>query len=233
MLNSLTIHQSARVAGFLYLLLAPLGVMALIYIPEFLQVAGNPIATQQNLANNAGMVGLSIFSALFLQIIQLGVAYCLYRMLRPVSDFTARLIIVFTVLAMPIAMLMEVFKSVALMLAVSPEMAAGFSTEQIATGISLLLEAHADGVMIAHIFWGLWLLPMGWLIARSGYLPAWIGWLLIIAGFGYLIDTLLWSLMSEVPFTVAEYTFAGEIILPLWLLIKGVNKSRVPNTVAA
>lgn len=229
MLDTLTVSQSARLAGVLYLLLSPLGVMALIYVPEFVLVAGDPMATMQNLSANASWVGVSLFSALFLQIIQLGVAYCLFRMLRPVSEFTARLIIVFTILAMPIAMLMEVFKSMALTLAVSPELAVGFTEVQIAAGISLLLEAHADGVMIAHIFWGLWLLPMGWLIARAGYLPAWIGWLLIIAGFGYLADTVLWALMPTVPFTIAEYTFAGEVILPLWLLIKGVNKARLPT----
>lgn len=226
MFNQLSVPQSARMAGFLYLLLSPLGVMGLIYIPEFVQVSGDAMATMSNLAQRPGLAGLSIFSALFLQIIQLGVAYCLYRMLRPVDEFSARLIIVFTILSIPIAMLMEVFKSVALMLALSPEMALGFSAEQVASLGALLLQAHADGVMIAHIFWGLWLLPMGMLIARSGYLPAWIGWLLIIAGLGYLVDTAMWSLMTEVPFTVAEYTFAGEVILPLWLLIKGVDKTK-------
>ena len=80
--------------------------------------------------------------------------------------------------------------------------------------------------MIAHIFWGLWLLPMGYLIFKSGYIPRILGVLLIIGGFGYLIDFVTFLLFPDFEVTIAEFTFIGELLLPLWLLFKGVDVAR-------
>lgn len=223
MTTTTEISRAARLAGLLYIALAPLGPMALLYVPEFIIVTGDHFATLDNLRNSTQWVGVSIFSALLLQLIQLAAAYFLFKMLSPVNRFLAALIIVFTALAMPIAMLMEVFKSVAVTLSTQTDLTAMLGEETVAAGVHLLLSAYMDAMMVAHTFWGLWLLPMGYLVARSGYLPAWIGVLLIIAGFGYLADTVLWALLGDAPFTIAEYTFAGEVILPLWLIFKGVN----------
>ena len=88
------------------------------------------------------------------------------------------------------------------------------------------LAAHEGGLFIAGIFWGLWLLPMGYLVFKSGFLPRWIGVLLIIGGFGYLIDSAIFFLLPDVDVTIAQFTFVGEVLLPLWLLIKGVNIER-------
>jgi hypothetical protein len=48
---------------------------------------------------------------------------------------------------------------------------------------------HHYGYLIAQIFFGLWLLPLGYLVVRSGWFPARIGVLLIVGCFGYLVDT--------------------------------------------
>jgi hypothetical protein len=64
---------------------------------------------------------------------------------------------------------------------------------------------------------------MGYLIFKSGFLPRFLGILLIIAGFGYLVDFILFFLFPGVGVTVSEFTFVGEVLLLLWLLLRGVN----------
>ena len=87
----------------------------------------------------------------------------------------------------------------------------------------LFLKLHSHGILIAQIFWGLWLFPLGFLVFKSGFLPRILGVFLIIAGFGYLTESLGNLLFPNFDVTIGLYTGLGELFLPLWLLIKGVN----------
>lgn len=85
------------------------------------------------------------------------------------------------------------------------------------------LELHEKGVLIAGIFWGLWLFPMGYLVFKSGFLPRILGILLMIGCFGYLVDSFAAFLFPDAGITIAQFTFIGEVTLPLWLVTRGVN----------
>jgi len=64
---------------------------------------------------------------------------------------------------------------------------------------------------------------MGYLVFKSGFLPGVIGVLLMIGCFGYLIDSVIFFLFPDVDVTISSFTFIGELLLPLWLVIKGVD----------
>ena len=85
------------------------------------------------------------------------------------------------------------------------------------------LNLHEAGYMIAQIFFGLWLLPLGYLVYKSGFMPKIVGILLIVACFGYLFDVFTFFLVPNFELVISEYTFVGELLMLLWLLIKGVN----------
>jgi hypothetical protein len=92
--------------------------------------------------------------------------------------------------------------------------------------VSLFLNLHNNGIKIAGIFWGLWLFPYGFLVFKSGFLPRFIGVLLMIGCFGYLIQSFAGFLSPNLEVYTAllsALTSSGELLLPLWLLIKGVN----------
>ncbi len=82
---------------------------------------------------------------------------------------------------------------------------------------------YGHGALIAVIFWGLWLFPLGYLVFKSGYIPRILGVLLIIAGFGYLNDFFKFFLFPNFDATIFQFMAFGEMLFPLWLLIKGVN----------
>jgi hypothetical protein len=86
----------------------------------------------------------------------------------------------------------------------------------------LLLDRHRSGVLLAQVFWGLWLVVVGCLVIRSRFLPKALGVSVLIGAAGYLIDSGAHLLAPGVP-TISQLTFLGELLLPLWLLIRGVN----------
>jgi hypothetical protein len=104
-----------------------------------------------------------------------------------------------------------------------PQYSPAFNFDQLNSMVSVFLDLHQYGLQITGIFFGLWLLPMGYLILKSTYIPKVIGILLIITCLGYLIDFATFFLFPNFPIIVSEYTWLGEVLMVLWLLIKGVN----------
>ena len=92
--------------------------------------------------------------------------------------------------------------------------------------VLVFLDLHKYGLQIAGIFFGLWLLPMGYLIFKSTYIPKIIGILLMVTCLGYLADFIIFFLFPDTQIVVSEYTWLGEVLMLLWLLIKGVNIKR-------
>ena len=98
-----------------------------------------------------------------------------------------------------------------------------FETDQLNALAVLFLNAFDDGFLIDLVFFGLHLLVLGYLIFKSGYLPRILGVLVIIAGFGYLLDSFAKFLFPNLGLEISLLTGWGELLLALWLLIKGVN----------
>jgi len=218
-----SIQKTARIAGFLYLLLIPLGVFGMLYVPATLFVPGNIALTISNIMANESLFRLSIVSALLTQIVQIFVVLFLYKVLKPVNKNLAVLMVVFILVAVPIAMFNELNQFTVLLLLSGADFLTIFTAEQLQSLVSLFLDMHKHGIFIAQIFWGLWLFPMGYLVLKSNYIPKIIGILLIVACFGYLIDSFIFFFIPNFSVTFSEFTFIGELLITLWLLIKGVN----------
>jgi hypothetical protein len=218
-----SINKTARIAGALYLLLLPLGIFSLLYVPAAFIVPDDMVATANNILANESIFRLSIVSALLLQIVNLFVVFYLYKLLKPVNKSHAQLMVIFILVAAPIAMLNEVNQLAILYLLNEGAQLTSFTTAQIQALVAFFLHLHESGIVIAQLFWGLWLFPMGYLVFRSNYIPKIIGILLMIGCVGYLLDSLPVLLWPTFGMTFSQFTFWGELILPLWLLIKGVN----------
>jgi len=219
----ISIKKDARVAGFLYLLLVPLGFFGIV-TPSIPASPADIASTANEILSSETMYRLSIVSALLVPIVTLFVAIALYKVLKPVNRFMARMMVIFTVLAAPIAMLNELNRLAALLLSSGPAyMMSAFTIEQTQALSPLFLQLHEYGIAIVGIFWGLWLFPMGYLVFKSTFMPRIIGILLVVAGFGYFIDSFAKILLSDSGLSLIDYTYWGEPIFLLYLLIRGVN----------
>ena len=131
--------------------------------------------------------------------------------------------VVFILVAVPIAMLNELNQFAILLLLNGADYLTSFTSDQIQALVALFLDLRHAGINIAQIFWGLWLFPMGYLVFKSGFLPKIIGALLIVACFGYLTDSFIFFFVPDFGIKFSEFTFLGEALITFWLLIKGVN----------
>ena len=215
-------NKTARIAGFLYLLLAPLGFFGGMYIPSLI-VPGNAAATVSNIMSHTWLFRFSILSALLTPIVTFLVAFYLYQLFKAVNKNQAVLMVVCTLAALPIAMLNELNHFAVLLLLNSADYLAAFGVNQSYSQVMFFLDLGHYGAEITAIFWGLWLLPLGYLIIKSKYIPNLIGILMIVAGLGYLVDSVSLFLLPTRNIDISQFTFIGEVLLLLWLLIKGVN----------
>ncbi len=217
----------ARVAGFLYLLMAPFGIFAMMYVPSILIVTGDAATTANNIMISEALFRSGIVSALIVQIVIILVVLVLYKLLKPVNKNHALLMVIFILVSVPITMLNELNQFAALLLSNGADYLTVFSAGQLQALVPLFLNLHEYGIFITSIFWGLWLFPMGYLVFKSGFLPRILGILLMIACFGYLIDSfgrlLLPNFDATIVSTIVGFMLWGELLFPLWLLIKGVN----------
>lgn len=219
-----SINRTARLAGGLYLALMPFGFFGIIYVPSVLLVPGDAATTSRNIMASEWLFRSGTVSHLIGQIIFIFLVLALYRLLKPVNKDHAVLMVVLVLLGIPIAFLNEVNHLAALRLLSSADDGA-FTSTQLHAQAMLFLDMRRSGIFVTQVFWGLWLVPLGFLVFRSGFLPKLLGTLLVIAGAGYLIDSGTQLLFPGVA-TIGQFTFIGELLFPLWLLIKGVNVER-------
>jgi len=216
--------RAARLAGLMYVLLIPLGVLAMIYVPTNLLVEGDIVTTIANLKANEMMFRLASVSAFATQLVNLYLVVLLYNLLKPVSKFAARAMAILIIIGIPIAWVTELNHAAILFLIESAEP----STQL----VSMFLYMHKYGINIASILWGLWLFPMGYLVFRSNFIPKIIGILLMIGCFGYLGDSFIFFINPDSEIKLAQYLFVGELAMAFWLLIRGVNVEKWHQQVA-
>jgi Domain of unknown function (DUF4386) len=217
-----SIQRTARIAGLLYLILSALSAFGLVYVPSVLIEPGDAATTVSNIVENEWLFRLGIVSNLLAFTVNIFVVVFLYKLLKPVNEGMASLMVILILIGLAIAMLNEL-NQVAVLLLSSADYLTAFTADQLQALVPLFLDLYEHGFLISHMFFGLWLFPMGYLIFKSGFLPRFLGVLLVIAGLGYLVDFVLFFLFPDVGVSVSNFTFVGEVLLLLWLLIKGVN----------
>jgi hypothetical protein len=211
---------NARLAGFLYLLLVPLGFFSM-YAGSLVE-PGNVVATAQNIIKSEFMFRLSIVSALITPIVNILLVLALYRLLKPVNKAHAVIMVTLVVIAAPITMLNQL-NHFALLALSGADHTISFTLAQQKQFIPIFAALHDYGMAIVDIFWGLWLFPLGYLVYKSNFIPKPIGVTLIVACFGYLANSYVMFFLSNHDLNIASYTFWGELFILLWLLIKGID----------
>ena len=91
----------------------------------------------------------------------------------------------------------------------------------------LLYRLQGTSWDVGGIFFGLWLLPLGWLVLRTSPMPRLLGWMLLVGGLGYVANTFVHALLPDatgladtllIPSTIGELWMIGYL---LWRGIAG------------
>jgi hypothetical protein len=215
-----------RFAGLLYLLTSFVGFFAMGYVPNKVIVHGNAAATAINIAASETLFRLGIASEIIGHTGFVFVALALYDLLQGVNRRHASLMVILIVVSVPIAVLNELNSIAALVLVRGADFLSIFEKPQREALAMLFLNLHDRGFVLAEVFWGLWLFPLGLLVYRSRFLPRFLGVWLALAGFAWLILSLTGVLMPQYAGKVYIYSqpaIVGEIAFMLWLVIKGAK----------
>jgi hypothetical protein len=224
--TDLAMRKSALVAGVGILLIALLAGLVTLGAIEGLVTEGNATRTAQDILASEGLFRFGIGALVLVVILDVIVAWALFEFFKVVhagvSMLAGWLRLAFAaVFAVAISQLVG-----ALDLLSNAGYLKTFSTGQLQTQALLEINAFDDIWQVGLSIFGLHLSLLGYLVYKSGFAPKWLGVLLVIAGLGYLVDSFGVLLVASYSVDVKNFTFLGELLLGLWLLVKGGRHHR-------
>jgi hypothetical protein len=223
-------QQTARLAGALYLAMGVLGAFALLYIPSVFLVRDDATATANRIAASPALYRLGVFADLMCGVFAVWLAMVLYDLFKDVDRRQARLMVGFVFGMVASGLVNTALMAGPLVLTSGASYLSAFDKHQLDALTLGFLVWRGQGIRTATMYWGVWLLPLGILIYRSGFLPRILGVLVIIAGCTYVVDCLAYYFFPEYAWIVARASMlpqaAGEGGFVGWMLIKGVRTER-------
>jgi hypothetical protein len=221
------VGRAGLVGGLGILLLAALAAVGGLGLVAGLVTEGDPAATARDISASEGTFRLGVACLYLVVVLDVVVAWALFRFFSPVSGSIARLAAWFR-LAYAGVYLVAISQ-----LAGVPGLlrddgyATALGREQVQAHALLAVDSYHDIWLAGLVLFGAHLLLVGYLAYRSGYVPRLLGVLLVVAGAGYVVDT-LGSVLFRSPVTVSTFTFLGEFLLAVWLVARS---RRIPAEV--
>ncbi len=219
--NKTSIRTAALIAGFSLLIMVIVAPFAELFAYPKLVVADNAAETIKNITVNKTLFLYVIFGYLLTFICDIVVAWALYILLKPVNEQLSLLTALFRWIYTAIALIALLNLVTVFRILNTSDYSTVFQPAQLNAQILLLLKSFKSSWYFGLIFFGIHLGLLGYLVVKSNYIPTILGVLLMITGLGYLLTTLRPYLFSNINIDFAKYTFYGELIFMLWLLIKG------------
>lgn len=221
-----TLHKAALVAGLGLAAMTIFAVGAIYFVFAKLIVSGDAAVTINNLVANETLFRFGIGSLVVVAILDVVVAWALYIFLEPVDRYLSLLAAWFRLIyASILGVALFDYVNVLRFLGDASYLKT-VEVDQLHADVMLSLNAFDDGWAIGLVFFGFHLGLLGYLILRSDYIPKILGVILIAAGLAYLLDNLGLLILPGYNFSIAKFIGWGELLLLLWLLIRGVRVQR-------
>jgi hypothetical protein len=222
--------QVARITGLLYLILFPTSGVAY-GISQLLMKSGAAGALAWIQSNPTLFKVAIILGAVgYIDYLLLGLAF--YKLLHPVGKVAAATMLALVAVSVPIALAAIAHWLDVLSLLSSAD---GLAPETLRAQVLLAVHGYNNLFQVSAIFWGLWLIPLGWLVMRSGFLPRAIGVMLMLGSALYVMAFIGPVFSSNYPASLVARIvgivsgipglLGGELAICLWLLIVGVRSS--------
>ena len=213
--RGLSLKQAALVAGCTYLL-NPVTFAEAYVMPRLL--SANPAETVKNLTAHPHLFSAGVLSYTVSAVGDVVMAWALYALLRPINRPLAMLgswlqLVYAAQWLAAISNLGLIYRFVAV-----PDYSRHTSAAKLPSQIAELLGAYRSGWGLSLILFGLHLVVTGWLIARSSYLPQWLGWLLFVDGWAWVVDNVSIYVFPDANLQFLKAIFAVELIFMVWLL---------------
>lgn len=216
----------ARLGGALYLIIILCGGFAEGFVNSQL-LTGSAAATAQRILAAPELWRLGTALNLLVVLCAVPLLWIEFQLLRHVDRGLALLSLMLNAVSLAVEAISKLFQLLVLPLLQNTDYAHAWPPAQVAGLATLALKAHDVAFNIALVFFGFTCLLNGYLIIKSGFLPAVLGVLMQVAGAAYLVGCLAAlfapALAERLIPGVLLPPLVGELSLCLWLLIKGVD----------
>jgi len=226
-------RETAKAAGLLYGLVGITGAFGITIVPLTLIVRGDATTTAERIRSSEWLFRLGIASELIASVSFIFLVLALYRLFKGVSEARASLMVTLVLVSVPISFLNALNAIAALVFLSGPDYLSVFDRRQLDALALVFLGLHTSGnFLVAGIFWGLWLLPLGALVIGSGFAPRALGFLVILAGLAYVVASFTSLLLPQyaqlVSIAALPFEAVGELWMIAWLLVTGPKAQPVP-----
>ena len=213
-----------RLSGLLYLVVAVTSGPAQYFRDGLL--SGDAAATAAKVRDNADGLRVMLAADLVGATAFLLMALVLWSIFRSVGPRAAVAMLALVVVAATLQAADLVNHAAACLLAGQP---ASTTTDQLTW---LFINLHRQGYYVAQVFFGLWLVPFGWLVWRTAWMPRILGLGLMVGGVCYLAALVpvyaSTTLSSDLDTLISWPAGIAEIATAVWLAVMGVNESPAP-----
>ncbi len=215
---------TARATGAWYLGLAVTGMVGFLLIRPRVWVDGDPAATLAHLSDKQGLARFSVALEMGIVVTQALTAIWFYKLYRPVHHVAGVAVAAFGLVNAVAIMASAVFMASAIGVAADPSLAPSGD----ATGtVGLLHQLSTVSWGIGALFFGLWLIPMGWAAITSRRFPAALGQILVVGGLGYVLSSVAEYGLVDAPSLLVDALAFPATIGELWmigyLLLRGIR----------
>lgn len=221
-----SLKKTARIAGLWYFGFT-LGPFYLMYVPSQTVVRNDAAATAARVLAHETLFRWGMLTETLGAVIFIGLALALYRLFESVDVHRARQMVFLVAISAAFALVPVLLSAGALLMFRGGDSFAAFDAHMRETIGMLLIRMRGQLYGINEMFWGLWLLPFGWLVVKSRFLPRWLGYWLILDGFAWVavsVSFFLAPALSDALFRYFQPIFLAELAAMLWLLIVGAKE---------
>jgi hypothetical protein len=220
-----TRKQTARLAGILYFAMALPAAISLTYFPSRFVVPGDPAATAAKITAATDLYRLLVLTDVISGFLALCMAVTAYKLFQDVDRTYARLVVLCLTVQAAMQFAVVIAQLAPLVLLNGGKYWSAFTRSQLEALAHGFLVLRAQGIGALSIYWGLWLLPLGLLTYKSGFIPRIIGILVFIAGCAYVVSAISFFMLPAYYRTIfwaaAPVYGLGELTFTTYLIIKG------------
>lgn len=220
----MNVQTYARIAGALFLLTLIAGGFGEGYVPSRFIVSGDAAGTVANIKGAEFIFRLGFAGFLIESMCDVALAWIFYVLLKPVNKNVALLAAFFGLISAAVFACAELFCFMAIHISGGADYLKSFSPDQLNTLALLSLKFYTVGGAIFSAYYGVAWILRSYLMFQSGYLPKFLGVLMLIGGVGFFVRNFLVILAPTYASGVLlMLMFPGGLLLTAWLLIKGVD----------
>lgn len=218
--------QQGKIAGWLYVIIAVLGIFSIAYVPSLI-VSEKATTTLLNLQAHTGIFKLGVFADVLICLIEIVLTTILYQIFKNVDKTTA-LIATYARLAMVMVMAVNLLIYITpLFILETPNLRALFTSAELAQYTQLSFSMHVTGILIWGFFFGLHLTLLSLLVIKSPKHPNWVGYTMLVGSVGYSLESFNKvclgnnGILEIIAGVLLAAVVVGEVGFGIWLMLKG------------